>query len=90
MVSSGDLSRMVRLGREEVTVEDRVDMRCVARGGAVKTGAKADEDATEKARIRAAVECFMVPLIVVLLFDEGRNRRCRGGNLMVWLALSPC
>jgi hypothetical protein len=88
MVSSGDLSRMVRLGREEVTVEDRVDNICVARGGAL-TGAKADEDATEKARIRAAVECFMVPLIVVLLFDEGRNVAIgyRGGNnnLMVWL-----
>jgi hypothetical protein len=60
MVSSGDLSRMVRLGRD-VTVEDRVDLRCDVRDGAVETGAKADVDAAEKAMIRAATECFMVP-----------------------------
>jgi len=64
MVSSGDRSRMVRLGRD-VAVEERVDMnRGDARDVYVVAGTKAcDGTDTEMANRRAAIEGFIAILV---------------------------
>ena len=82
IVSSGDLSRMVRLEDRVVAVEveDRVDMRCVA-CGAVDVSTNAELDTADATRIKAAIECFIVLLLTFYAVDF--RRYLAGCNLMV-------
>ena len=85
MVSSLDLSRMVRLGRD--AVDDRVDMeRGAARAVGCINGAKADDDTAVKAKMRALKEYFMVDLFLWLMNALFCSSKCT--DLMVVRFLS--